>query len=555
MALEQLGAGGASSPAPGMGTAPQLADYLRVFQRRRGVVLGVFFVSLTVGIVLSLLLPKKYTAETKVALRERSFVDAISGETPLDVPLKQKLETLNSEMKAFNNMERILEDLVQMDEYAWLEYASIRHDEAAKREYFQRLAKNLQIEIQKQRQGDNLVTFTYKDTSPERAAMFAEQAREVWKDSSVDFFTQSLRENVQVQRDIVEKHRKEWERTVAEYETYEQTYNAGAKGTVESNQNRKGSLERDRDTLMIDLRGAKAKYELVSQELEQLSPTSVKARQVRNPRYEAQQARVDGLRQQLDSLLQTKKEDHPQVKKMRAELQTQEESLNALPPTLSSEEVQQDNPYFEQKVIEKNQLLADISEYERQLEFIELELAKVSRQLETLPAILQERRQRKNRADTQELLLQQAMAVLGPMEDRLRRLENERAYNPFEVLEPAFPPKSPSEPNVAVILGIAAAAGLILGGAIAVLLEFAKTSFSTADEVAGLLGVPVLGMTDLIVTGVERRRQRFRRTVKIGAAVALLVIVAGGVVFAIKFPERLPPFLQETLDAFQFELG
>ena len=105
-------------------------------------------------------------------------------------------------------------------------------------------------------------------------------------------------------------------------------------------------------------------------------------------------------------------------------------------------------------------------------------------------------------------------------------LDREQAGEQFKVLDPARLPQKAYSPNRIRIVAIGFAAGLVLGFAIAGLLEYRDTSLRTEDEIVKMLVLPVVAAVPVLTSIAERRRQR--RNLLLTTAASLLV-VAGGV--------------------------
>jgi len=107
-------------------------------------------------------------------------------------------------------------------------------------------------------------------------------------------------------------------------------------------------------------------------------------------------------------------------------------------------------------------------------------------------------------------------------------LERRQEGEQFRLLDPAVAAARPFAPNRVAITAYGAVAGLAIGCALIVLLEFWDTSFKTDTEVTTVLALPVLSVVPPMLSQGERRRKRWRRSIfdlGLGGAVGLCVAV------------------------------
>jgi polysaccharide chain length determinant protein (PEP-CTERM system associated) len=108
-------------------------------------------------------------------------------------------------------------------------------------------------------------------------------------------------------------------------------------------------------------------------------------------------------------------------------------------------------------------------------------------------------------------------------------LERRQLGEQFRVLEPAFPPSSPSSPNRLVILVTALMAGFSLGVAAAVVAETADSSVHAPQDLQRALGIPVLAAIPniLLPPDIAARRRRWIRNLAAAAGVVLFFLGGG----------------------------
>jgi hypothetical protein len=114
-------------------------------------------------------------------------------------------------------------------------------------------------------------------------------------------------------------------------------------------------------------------------------------------------------------------------------------------------------------------------------------------------------------------------------------LERRRASEQFNILDPADYPARPYWPNRFRIVLMGLGAGIALGAGLAWILEFRDTSLRTEADVAFALEVPVLAMVPELPS--TRARAARRRLLRVASAIAVVALVAAGVV-AVLLAER-----------------
>jgi hypothetical protein len=105
-------------------------------------------------------------------------------------------------------------------------------------------------------------------------------------------------------------------------------------------------------------------------------------------------------------------------------------------------------------------------------------------------------------------------------------MERSQKGEQFRVLEAAYPPVDHVSPNRVLIIAMGVILGLLLGGAIALGLEFSDSSFGTARKLQSSLRIPVLAAVPSVVFASDRalaRRRNLRRALAAVAVTGLVV--------------------------------
>lgn len=181
------------------------------------------------------------------------------------------------------------------------------------------------------------------------------------------------------------------------------------------------------------------------------------------------------------------------------------------------------------------QMRADIESLERQIAFKETEekrlretLAVYQIRIEQIPGVESEWV-----ALTRDYKTQQAAyeSLLAKSEQSKVAVELERRQigEQFRVLDPARPPVRPTGVNRLQLNAVGAAAGLMLGVGLAVLLEFRDRTFRSAQDIHDVLQLPLMAHVPLVMVDADRRRLWRLRAFAAAAVVAVAGAGAYGV--------------------------
>jgi protein tyrosine kinase modulator len=229
---------------------------------------------------------------------------------------------------------------------------------------------------------------------------------------------------------------------------------------------------------------------------------------------------------QLAAALEIYTEDYPEIKNFRARLATLEKERDTLdrqdqakqqkmaddaPPksinpqvARSIEDTKSAMAVLETQIQGKN---ADIEERVRQQKDINKAIAQYQARIEASPLIEQK----------YAALQREYQIAKDNFDDKAKRrqisetsqnLEERKAGENLEVLDPASLPEQPAEPNRLAIAGIGTAAGLFLGIVLAGAKEMKNTSLKNLKDVRVYTNLPVLSSIPLLENALLVRRKR-----------------------------------------------
>jgi uncharacterized protein involved in exopolysaccharide biosynthesis len=299
------------------------------------------------------------------------------------------------------------------------------------------------------------------------------------------------------------------------------------------------SLARDRDRkLMLERLYSEAELELST-----LAATPPPVPAASRPSADAAepagltpQQQLASAREALGRLQLRLTDEHPDVvrtKRIIAELETRvtEESGQPAADQTTPAAVPM-SPDVAARRERLRQARAEIDSLARQITFKEGEenqlretLALYQQRIEAIPGVESEWIALTRDYDTQ----QEAYKGLLAKSEQSRvavELERRQIGEQFRVLDPARPPVRPTGVKRIQVNGIGAAAGLLLGVALAAFLEFRDRTFRTLQDVHEVLQLPIVAQVPFVMLDLDRAHQRRMRLMT--SAAVMLVAVAGG---------------------------
>lgn len=529
----------------------QLQELLAILRKRAWQVLLPAAVVLSLGIMVATFAPRKYSVQTVLELRETTL--PIGGQGADVTTIQRDVGSAPNQIRSMERVRKVIERL------EWRDYTSLKP--AEQYEYLQRVIDNLGVATQgnPQRGGSSYVFISYTDTDPLRAEQFANTLRDFYVSEKVEWVRSSARKARDTLQDTsheAEKLYREKERLAAEIKKEH--------GLSPTQQAPGGGRERTEDPTV-------AQYYQTQQNLGQVDGELAIAR-----------ARLDALRERLDV---EPREVEQQLEGGGLDYAAQ---LQAIEEQIGAQRLLQDGVtplHSRYKTAQKQ-----IDALERQKQALQKRQTLPSRQIATMPnparqtlagqiADLQSQiaanvALRANlTADLKGLEgevaeLQEIYRELSELDGEVRRtldaydvayqafrrqsdfvtLITQPEFSPFEVVEIAQAPKTPTSPNVPFLIGASLVLGLGLGLAIALAAEFGRNAYRGTSDVTRALAVPVLGTVNRIVTRGESRRLRLRRAV-VGTSTLLIVGAILWVTWAYaKKPSMLGTDLTQLID-------
>jgi len=537
---------------------PDVEDYIDMLRRYRSWIIGPMFAGLVAGVVVAFLWPDTFVSQALLRI------------TPQQVPERLVPSAINSQMaeRLTQMQEEILSrtSLIEMIQRPALNlYPKERQRMPMEDIVEQMKGHDIKISmLDMATQGANrgvaaafVIQFKYPDKYKAQAVVrelvskFTEQNQTVLRNQSTlttSFLNDeynAAKENLQRIDEEITKFRTENQGRLPEQ------YQANL-ATLQSLQQQLGAgneaLNRDQgEKLLMETQMQNYRTQLNYFQSNE-SETVTGSQAVKNQRLIDLNKALTDAKSTLAAMRQVYREDHPDIKNFKArlavlekernDLEKQEASSDAAKPagtqkvvnpqmtravadtnnaiSLLQAQIQNKNLEIEQRMKEQEQLQKAISAYQARIEQSPLsdqKFAALQREYQIAKDNFDEKAKRKEISETSQ------------------NLEERKAGEQLEVLDPASLPEQAAEPNRLAITGLGTAAGLILGIVLAGFKEVKNTSLKNLKDVRAYTNLPVLSSIPLLENALLVRRKRRLFWLAWSSAVILGVIAMSGSMF------------------------
>lgn len=513
--------------APASQSQNQLMEVASALRRRLGQVLAPAAVVLSLGVLASGLVPKKYTAYT--ALEVRDVPLPFSGQGGMDTTaIVRDVTATPWQIKQYERVRRVIEKL------EWPEYTALSPAEQNDFVRKQIDAIGLTPAGAKNPGGSSLIGISYKCDDPQRAEQFLNRLRDAYTQEVLDRYRNDARRNLEVLRNNMSAAAEEVRKRNEESAKFQKDYAISA-----TQQAPGGGRQRDEDPVFTRLNQSIVRLADVEAQItaDKAAVAALKEQYESEPLTLADASALEGGISFDDELARIEKEiaDLRETQRPYKEIATPyqvaerkirilEEKAGQLRSRASAPELRttvRPNP-------RRDQLLADIQKRELSLKQAEAQRSQLDRDVGELRLqnaerveIFKELRDLDARATVANDNYQKASAAFLAQKRFVDQI-TEGTSSPFEVTELARAPTQPSSPSGAIVIAASAVLGLGIGLLWALASEFGRNGFRGAADAGRALAVPVLGIVNEIRTRAQRREDRTRRAV---AALATLALV------------------------------
>jgi len=236
--------------------------------------------------------------------------------------------------------------------------------------------------------------------------------------------------------------------------------------------------------------------------------------------------KFEDLKGQLAALKGKLGSNHPDVQKLSKEVQALSKNVENLKTEKVVSDIEKqrpDNPAYINIETQISSATVEIKSLIQEKNRVDLKIAQYQRKIENAPLIEKEYVNLLRDYDNAKNKYNEIVHKL--MEARVARgMEETQRGEKFTIVDPAQLPEKPYKPNRLVIVLIGFVLALGAGVGIAAAKESLDTSIMTADEFSSLTTAPVLSVIPLLKSKEERRNKRIKIAAGFLAAVGIIAV-------------------------------
>ena len=479
-----------------------LEDYIAVLLRRWPIIAALSVIGCGLGFGLAHFLPKRYTSQTLVLVQQPTvptdYVRPVVSEGT-----NERLATMQQEILSRTRLEPIIQQLGLFREDV---------NRVSMEDLVSRLRSSIlvtPVEAMAETRAQGLPGFTVSVTfqDPRLAQQICSNITSMFMEENLQLRQRQAEQTTQFLAKQLDDAKGRLDEQDAKLASFERRYLGSLPEDEQRNINVLQGLNTALDATTQAIDHAQQDKTFAESALNQQLALWKSGQEGRNPQTDEQQ--LTSLQNQLENLKSKYTDDHPDVLRMKRDIETLKQKIAQADQTRP-----EDTDAAKRVPVEPSEiqlLRAQVRQNEQTIKERTTEQAEIRRRIglyesrvESTPEVAQQYKQLTRDYQTalefyNDLLKKRDQSAMAT--DLERRQQGEQ----FEVLDPANLPDSPSFPKKLNFGFGGLAAGLALGCGITVLLEMRDTSLRSEKDIEVLLHVPVLATVPLLQSLSERK--------------------------------------------------
>jgi polysaccharide chain length determinant protein (PEP-CTERM system associated) len=488
-----------------------ISEILNGFYRRKWLILCVFIVTSCLSIYLAAILPEVYRSTTLILVTPQKLPSSFVTST-VTTNLKERMQSIIQEILSRTNLEKVVQEF---NLYPGL---PIMEDRVAK------LRGSVIVNLRR----NNTLQLSFDSQNPETAKQLASRLGSLFIDQNLQVREQQALGTKNFINTEAERLRKELEEQEANVNRFRAAHRFELPDQLDANLRTVEQLRREFESSLsrlASLRERKAALEKQLVEAEIAGPEVAGAKGSEGKAF-LPDVTVQLRKRELDGLLRRYSSKHPDVIRLQNEIATVEAETKAqgskdpfgtFSPPITSPLSQ---------VLRKQiaGLDSEAVSVQSRVENVRLEIAKYQTRIDNTP-VRGIDLSKISRTHNITLKKYQDLLAKGLDSELAENMEKKQKGEQFQILDPANFPLKPFRPDRQRIILMGLLAGLAAGFGLAFLWDSVlDTSFKRADEIAGVVNLPVLATIPALMTRGSVLDQRRSQGILVFASIAALAV-------------------------------
>ncbi len=478
-------------------------ELLSILRRRRLSLVVPALVIIALGAAVALLLPSIYKSTATIMIEEQEIpTDFVM--TTVTSYAEQRIQQLTQRIMSFT---RLMEIINRFNLYADMKERSTTEEmvEQMRKDTELKPVSADVIDRRTGRPSAATIAFTlaYQGKNANTVQQVANVLTSLYLEENLKVRTKQAEETAGFLESETARVRQELSEIESRISEFKKIHINALPEVMQLNLQTLSGIERSIEVTGEQLRGQKERESYLQAQLAGIKPHTEKEDEL------VSKKRMEELKVQLVALTQRFSEEHPDVKKTRAEIAQLEQRLAGIGAKGGSGSP--DNPAYITLSAQLASARVEVQGLQRQIEKLNAEAAEYRRRIATTPKVEEEYNGLVAARNSTQAKVNDLMRKM--MEARVSHgLEKEQMGERFTLIDPPRLPEKPFKPNRLAIVLIAVVLGIGAGVGFAALKEFSDDSVHTAEQLEATTQFPVLAGIPVIETARDIKRKRLRRT-------------------------------------------
>jgi polysaccharide chain length determinant protein (PEP-CTERM system associated) len=512
---------------------PDVDDYIDMFRRYRSWLIGPMFCGLVVAVVVAFLWPETYVSQAVMRVTPQAISDRLVP-TIVNMQMQQRLQQMQLDVLSRGSLtDLILRADIYPKERKRYPMEDIIQDMKSK------YIKLQQVEVGRGGASSFVISFSYPDRFKAQAVVsqlvskFTEQNARVQQTNATitsNFIGAEMKQAKEkmdkLEQDLMEFKKKylgrlpeQFQANVAQMNTYQMMVTQANEGI--------SRLQQQRLQLETQLQNNNTNINYYNSILEDQTTVAGNS-PVRNEMLNQYNQRIMNLQSEIAALTEQLTPNHPTIKRAQASLATLEKKRQEL----EKEDLEKqaatpaNGPVIKRTVNAQalkavQDLAASNNVLKTEMQNLNLQMDEKLKQIQKLNGMIAEYQARVEgspQLEGQYVVLTRDLSLAkqsyedihrkSEISDTAKDLEEHKAGENLEVVDPASLPEQPSEPNRPQIAALGVGIGLMVGIVLAGAKEMKNTSLKNLKDVRAYTNLPVLSSIPLLENALLVRRKR-----------------------------------------------